>query len=192
MQSLIFDRAVRKISPLEFATAISESFYTGLHQAARTDVFPSNCHANAAVNSLSLEKNDYQFLLSSCADSSIKLWDLKFQDTQEDAQDTSLAGQTYDNYDYDNPVSTFQNVATIPRRAAHTFGVSCIQWWPFDTGMFVSSSFDHTVKIWDTNELTPVHVFDMDNRVYSFDICGHSANNMTASALVAVASDQPF
>lgn len=192
MQSLIFDRAVRKISPLEFATAISETFYSGLHQAARTDVFPSNCHANAAVNSLSLEKNDYQFLLSSCADSSIKLWDLKSQDTQEDAQDTSLAGQTYDNYDYDNPVSTFQNVATIPRRAAHTFGVSCIQWWPFDTGMFVSSSFDHTVKIWDTNELTPVHVFDMDNRVYSFDICGHSTNNMTANALVAVASDQPF
>lgn len=192
MQSLLLDRAVNKISPLEFATTISESFYTALHQSARTDVFPNNCHANAAVNSLSLEQNDYQFLLSSCADSSIKLWDLKSQDTHEHAQDTSFAGQANDNYDYDNSISTFTNVATIPRKTAHTFGVSCIQWWPFDTGMFVSSSFDHTVKIWDTNELATVHVFDMDNRVYSFDICGHSSNSMTASALVAVASDQPF
>lgn len=192
MQSLLLDRAVGKISPLEFATTISESFYGGLSQTARADVFPSNCHANAAVNSISLEKNDYQFLLSSCADSSIKMWDLKSQDVDQLAEANLFISQTYDNYDYDNPISTFSNIATIPRKTAHKFGVSCIQWWPFDTGMFVSSSFDHTVKIWDTNELTPAHVFDMDNRVYSFDICGHSNNNVTASALVAVASDQPF
>lgn len=193
MQSLLLDRSIKKISPLEFATTISESFYNSLHQTARTDVFPNNCHSNAAVNSLSLETNDYQYFLSSCADSSIKLWDLKSQDAQESAREVlPYEVDQYDNFDYDNPISTFSNVATVPRKTAHKFGVSCIQWWPFDTGMFVSSSFDHTVKIWDTNALTPVHSFNLDNRVYSFDICGHSTNGVTASALVAVASDQPF
>lgn len=28
-----------------------------------------------------------------------------------------------------------------------------VQWYPHDTGMFTSSSFDKTLKIWDTNTL---------------------------------------
>ncbi|KAK6462233.1 WD40-repeat-containing domain protein [Scheffersomyces coipomensis] len=197
MNDLLFDRLTGVITPLEFATTVTESFYSLLKQTAKKDVFPANCHSNAAVNSLSLEKSDYQFLLSGCADSSIKLWDLKQQDIQttENEVDASYIKNIseYDNYDYDNPVSAFTNLATIPRKSAHQFGISGLQWWPYDTGMFVTASFDHTVKIWDTNELTPVHSFDMDNRVYSIDICGHeSPNKLTSSALVAVGSDQPF
>ncbi|KAK6200377.1 WD40-repeat-containing domain protein [Scheffersomyces amazonensis] len=197
MNELLFDRLTGTISPLEFATTLTESFYSILHQRAKTGVFPANCHKNAAVNSLSLETNDYQFLLSGCADSSIKLWDLKKQETQrkENEVDSSYIKTVseYDDFDYDNPVETFSNVATIPRKSAHQFGISGLQWWPFDTGMFVTASFDHTVKIWDTNELTPVHSFDLDNRVYSIDICGQSSpNGLTSTALVAVGSDQPF
>ncbi|KAF6072441.1 WD domain, G-beta repeat family protein [Candida albicans] len=148
-----------------------------------------NCHDYAAVNSLSLETTDYQYLLSGSNDSSIKLWDLKQQETirEENEIDANLHlhPSTFDNFDYDNPVSTFVNLATILKRHHHKFGISCIQWWPYDTGMFASSSFDHTVKIWDTNELTPVHTFDLSNKVYDIDI---SAEN----ALIATANDQPF
>ena len=28
-----------------------------------------------------------------------------------------------------------------------------VQWYPHDTGMFTSSSFDKTLKVWDTNTL---------------------------------------
>ncbi|KAL7665720.1 Uncharacterized protein ABC855_g1313 [[Candida] zeylanoides] len=155
MQSLLLDRLVGRITPWEFSTALTESYYTNLRQL---DAFPANCHANAAVNSLALDHSG-QFLLSGCADSSIKLWD-----TQP------------------RPVA----LATVSRRAAHEFGVSSVKWWPHDAGMFVSASFDHTVKVWDTNELEVVHSFDLESRVYSVDICS------AASALVAVAADQPF
>ncbi|KAK6455171.1 WD40-repeat-containing domain protein [Scheffersomyces xylosifermentans] len=194
MQSLLLDRAIGKVAPLEFATTITESFYSILQQNAQRDVFPLNCHNSAAVNSLSLESDDYQYLLSGCADSSIKLWDLGNQETvgQEDAV-ASKQHSEYDVYDYDHPISTYSNVATIPRKSAHTFGISAVQWWPYDTGMFVSASFDHTVKIWDTNELTPVHSFDLNNRVYAIDLSGsESPNGLTSTALVAVGSDQPF
>lgn len=186
MQALFLDRATRQVSPLAFATTLLESFYSLLHQTAGTSVFPPNCHANVAVNSLSLERNGYRYLLSGSADSLIKLWDLHSQTGCQN----SVERRPFD--DYDNPISTFDNIATVPRKTAHSFGVSAVHWWPYDTGMFVSASFDHTVKVWDTNELTPVHTFDVNNRVYSVDVCGHEANSMSANALVAVALDQPF
>ena len=33
----------------------------------------------------------------------------------------------------------------------HTFLVSCVCWYPVDTGMFVTGSYDKTIKVWDTN-----------------------------------------
>lgn len=35
----------------------------------------------------------------------------------------------------------------------HRFSVETVQWYPHDTGMFTSSSFDKTLKIWDTQTL---------------------------------------
>lgn len=177
MQSLLYDRKVGKIRPLEFAKTLMDSSYFNLVQSSGENVFPPNCHNNAAVNSLSLEQVDYQFMLSGCADSTIKLWDMKLYDTH-DVPPVDLEAE-----DYDHPWKTYKPIATIPRKSVHDFGVSCIQWWPVDTGIFVSGSFDHTVKVWDTNELIPVHTFKLNNRVYSFDI------NET---LIATASDQPF
>ncbi|EGW31495.1 uncharacterized protein SPAPADRAFT_67550 [Spathaspora passalidarum NRRL Y-27907] len=189
MQSLLLDRKLGNITPLAFATTISESYYARLHQTAKHNVFPINCHHNASVNSLALDQSDYRFLLSGCADSSIKLWDLKQTHTQrqENEVDAALGNADYDEFDYDNPITTFTNVATIPKKSVHEFGISAVQWWPYDTGMFVSASFDHFVKIWDTNELTPVHDFDLESRIYAIDICRNETNS-----LVAAASDSPF
>jgi len=33
----------------------------------------------------------------------------------------------------------------------HRGSVETVQWYPFDTGMFVSSGTDKLVKVWDTN-----------------------------------------
>ncbi|CUM62750.1 uncharacterized protein PRCAT00000307001 [Priceomyces carsonii] len=192
MESLLSDRATRKIGALEFATTVAESCYTILGQNVGPSVFPSNCHYNAAVNGLSLEQHDFQYLLSASADSSIKLWDIK--NLVQNEATTSNKLELHEDMDLsdDNQKRTFVNLATVPRKSVHNFGISCIQWWPFDTGMFISSSFDHTVKIWDTNQMLPVHSFDLDHRVYSIDMRGDETNSMNASALVAVASDHQF
>lgn len=191
MQSLLLDRTIGNITPLQFATTLTQSYYSQIYQSAKRSVFPPNCHQNALVNSLSLESSEYRFLLSGCADSSIKLWDLQREEIQRQENEVDARQydhrSLYDAFDYDNPISTFANVATIPRKSQHKFGISTIQWWPHDTGMFVSLSFDHTVKIWDTNELIPVYSFDLDHRVYSIDICDNDENG-----LVATGCDQPF
>lgn len=186
MQSLLLERAVGKLSPLDFATTFTESLYSNLRQVPNR--FPPNCHHSAAVNSLCLEKSGYRYMLSGCADSSIKLWDLKPEEDEE--SEDAASDHTTDKKGAGT--NLFPAVASVPRKSAHEFGVSAVKWWPQDTGMFLSASFDHTVKVWDTNSMEVVHTFDLGSRVYAFDVCGHQAGEYMSQALIAVASDQPF
>jgi DNA excision repair protein ERCC-8 len=85
-------------------------------------------------------------LLSGGADSVINIWDLE---TESHDQETAI----------------IDTLATIPqyssrifydfngRHKGHEFAITAIRWWPFDTGMFTSTSFDKYLKIWDTNTL---------------------------------------
>lgn len=180
MDSLLLDRAVGNISALEFARTVFESSFGALQQQLDYNCFPPHCHAGASVNCLSLESELYQYLLSGCGDSSIKIWDLHSQLPCTDGAE-----------DEDAPLTLYNSIATIPRKSAHTFGVSAIQWWPFDAGLFVSGSFDHTVKVWDTADLLPVHSFPLDCRVYSIDISS-APSSAGQLSLVAVGSDHPF
>lgn len=169
MQSLLLERATGAILPLAYATTITESLYASLAQSNR-DYFPENCHS-AAINALAIEEIESRYMLSGSGDSSIKLWDLA---------------------DVPEGEEKYTPIASIPRKAAHNFGVSAVQWWKQDTGMFFTASFDHTVKVWDTNSLEVVHTFDLNNRVYAIDVNGAQINAHLSQALVAAASDQPF
>lgn len=170
MQSLLVERATNTILAHSFAATATESLYSSLSQSTK-ELFPEKCHT-ASVNALAIENIDHRYLLSGSGDSLINLWDLK---------DDSNGGE-----------AQYAAIATIPRKSVHNFGISAIKWWPQDTGMFFSASFDHTVKVWDTNTLEVVHSFDLNNRVYAIDVNGSQTNQFSSQALIASASDQPF
>ncbi|KAL9551457.1 hypothetical protein MBANPS3_004247 [Mucor bainieri] len=44
-------------------------------------------------------------------------------------------------------------IASTARVDRHKYAVTSVSWFPFDTGMFVTSSYDTTIKVWDTNEM---------------------------------------
>lgn len=193
MQSLLLERRTGNLSPFNFATTVAE-LQTSCLKEVKPNIFPDNCHNNAAVNALAVETLEHRYMISGCADSSLKLWDLN----QSPDEQTELPneGDHNDLNQTSSPESSacyrLKAIATVPRRVAHKFGVSAVKWWPLDTGMFITASFDHTVKIWDTNNVEIVHEFDMLSRVYSIDVSAHQENRFSSQALIAVASDQPF
>lgn len=60
------------------------------------------------------------------------------------------------------------SVATVERslKDSHKLSVETVQWYPNDTGMFLSSSVDSTLKVWDTNALEVVENFQLEGMVY--------------------------
>ena len=59
-------------------------------------------------------------------------------------------------------------LAKVDRELAssHKLSVETVSWYPHDTGLFVSSSVDGTVKVWDTNALECVENFTFGDMVY--------------------------
>lgn len=75
----------------------------------------------------------------------INIWDLETENLkQEDTIIDTLA--TIPQYQL---LSMFSDI----RHKGHEYAITGIRWWPVDTGMFTSSSFDKYIKVWDTNAL---------------------------------------
>uniref|UniRef100_A0A672JFU4 DNA excision repair protein ERCC-8 n=1 Tax=Salarias fasciatus TaxID=181472 RepID=A0A672JFU4_SALFA len=91
-------------------------------------------HGNG-INTIDIEAVEGRYMLSGGADGVIVIYDLE-----------NFGGK---------PQYTCKAVCTVGRssRHVHKFSVETVQWYPYDTGMFVSSSFDKTMKVWDTETL---------------------------------------
>lgn len=120
--------------------------------------------------SMDLDPAERRYLLLGSIDASISI-----ADTSLIARRTSLT-----------PTSDTEKlpiVATTPA-LSHRFAVSCVQWYPEDTGIFSSSSTDGAVKIWDTNNMRVVEQFAGFQAVHAHDM----AVLPDARCLAAVAS----
>ncbi|EEB09341.1 ERCC-8 DNA repair [Schizosaccharomyces japonicus yFS275] len=118
--------------------------------------------AMSAVTSLSIDNTEHNFMISGAADSSINLWNL-----------LSLNSMA------EEPLDTLN---TIPARHGHTHGITDLHWFPFDNGMFTSSSFDHTIRVWDTQAMEQAYCFQLGDIVYS-----HAWSPIASHCLIAAA-----
>ncbi|KAJ8654799.1 hypothetical protein O0I10_009520 [Lichtheimia ornata] len=119
------------------------------------------------VHSVKIEHIEQQYMLSGGADGRIHVYDLN---TASDA-DGSIR------------IKSLQGVTSQNR---HHYAVTTLSWFPFDTGMFISSSFDKTIRVWDTNTMTPACTFHMDSRIYC-----QAISPIASHCLVASAADEP-
>lgn len=96
------------------------------------------------------------------------------------------------------------------RNMIHTHSISCIQWYPIDTGknlfsffyiaiwlffflihflkgMFFTSGMDEKFKVWDTNSLEVVDEYALRHKIYSHHIS--TLNASSTKTLIALALD---
>ncbi|KAJ2872067.1 hypothetical protein GGH93_004330 [Coemansia aciculifera] len=123
---------------------------------------------SAAVHSLAIDNIEHRYLLSTGADISIQLYDLNnFEQTATCSRQVAPTSQIAAN-----------------TASTHTRLVSGIDWYPLDNGMFTTSSFDHTLRVWDAESMTEACQFDLESRVFS-----HCMSYTGGHALIAATDE---
>lgn len=142
---------------------------------------------NSTVNSLHLDGQEGRYLLAGCADGSIYIHDLA-NFCGEPEISSKLVGKI-------EPVaapptsvpSNRRNLMTpqnnrIQHKNGHSQSVETVQWYPGDNGIFVTSSADQRLLVWDSNTLSIAEEFQISRTIFCHQIA------QPPSTLVAVAS----
>jgi DNA excision repair protein ERCC-8 len=137
-------------------------------------------------------------LLSGGADSSISIWDLE-QLTPASNDNISKPKGAVPKYVFRpmliSPTSLNRIRAIWDGKAdiflnrglsAHKFGITQLSFYPFDSAAFLSSSYDHSLKLYSTNTLTASASFDLDSIIYT-----HALSPIASHLLVACATQHP-
>ena len=122
-------------------------------------------------------------LVSGGADSSIKLWDL--ENIPPGAVHTSrpkgaVARLTHSLF----ILMLFTDHGRTS--SAHKFGITHLSFYPFDSAAFLSSSYDHHLKLYATESLAPSADFDLRSIIYT-----HALSPIASHLLVACATQLP-
>lgn len=70
--------------------------------------------------------------------------------------------------------------------SAHKYGITCLSFFPFDSEAFLSSSYDHTLKLYSTASLAVSASFDLDSIIYN-----QAMSPIASHLLVACATQHP-
>lgn len=123
----------------------------------------TDVHAHqAGASSIAIDRFEGRYLISGGADASIKLWDLEQSETPSN--------------DYLNRPSGV--IKKSP--SSHQYGITHLCFYPFDCLAFLSSSYDHKLKVYATATMTASATFDLDSVIYS-----HSLSPIADHLLVA-------
>ncbi|KAL9631385.1 MAG: hypothetical protein Q9204_004255 [Flavoplaca sp. TL-2023a] len=123
------------------------------------------CAHRAGVNCIAVDRFEGRYLISGGAEASVKLWDLAIA-TNTQRQFTN------------RPTAVVKKSAT-----SHQYGVTHLCFYPFDSLAFISSSYDHKLKVYSTETMTASATFDLESVIYS-----HSLSPIASHLLVACAT----
>ncbi|KAJ4983845.1 WD repeat domain-containing protein [Stagonosporopsis vannaccii] len=119
----------------------------------------------AGVNTLTIDRFEGRYLLSGGADSSIAIWDLEAQTASTESGEAYL------------PLSAVNKTAK-----EHKLGITQLSFYPFDSLAFLTSSYDHTVKLYSSETLEASASFDLDAVVYNIALSPIASHLLIACA----------
>lgn len=154
MCSLVFDRQHGKYPPDSFERGASRFFET---KELLNDPEIISPH-QSAISSISVNREEGRFLLAGSSDGTVSIWDISKWGSEHYIRQGSNNGSLARRTAY-HPIARSIKVTapggfSIP--AGHSSSVSHVQWYPVDTGAFLSSSSDGDILLWDTNQMQPV------------------------------------
>lgn len=145
-----------------------------------TEIEIKSWHQSGAVHCMSLEKQDYRYLLCGGADGFVSLYDL--ESTSNTNKDGRALPQSISSMATGLAADSFNGRNDNSNNLAGA--VASVQWYPTDTGVFTTASRKGQVQLWDTNEFSIVTSFNMNDgesiRCSSMNSCDHRSKPLIA------------
>jgi DNA excision repair protein ERCC-8 len=130
---------------------------------------PSSLAHGAGVSSIAIDRFEGRYLLSGGADSSVAIWDLEAAN--------SAPGE---------PITHSPLGHTTRTSVTASLGINHVSYFPFDSLAFLTSGYDHHLKIFSSETLQASGKFDLGSTIYK-----HATSNVASHLLVACGSQHP-
>lgn len=145
----IGEREFGKISTRFLSNRIRSSRIPSLTLSNRKEILSAH---RGSINSLQVDLTEGRYLLSGAADASVAVYDIQ------------RASDHHGNGWIAKHSPTF--VVDKRHENGHKYAISTAIWYPIDTGLFITGSYDHHVNVWDTNTTQVIMNFIMPGKVY--------------------------
>ncbi|XWS25512.1 hypothetical protein CRYUN_Cryun27aG0074500 [Craigia yunnanensis] len=161
----IGDREAGKIRPNSFSSRIKSSRVSNLRLSNYKDIVSPH---RGSINSLQVDLSEGRYLLSGASDASAAVYDI----------------QRATNYEGNGLIAKHKCIISVDNQheKGHKYAISSAIWYPVDTGLFVTGSYDHCIKVWDTNTTQVVMNFKMPGKVYRTAMSTLATSHMLIAA----------
>lgn len=158
-------REAGQIRPNSFANRVKSHRLSTLQLANYKDIVSPH---KGSINSLQVDLTEERYLLSGASDASIAVYDV----------------QRATDYEGGGHIAKHSSVFVVDKQHehGHKYAVSSAIWYPVDTGLFITGSYDHYVKVWDTNCTRVVMNFKMPGKVNRTAMSPLAASHMLIAA----------
>uniref|UniRef100_A0A803PQ59 Uncharacterized protein n=1 Tax=Cannabis sativa TaxID=3483 RepID=A0A803PQ59_CANSA len=161
----IGDREEGKTRPNWFANRIKWNRVEKLKLSNHKDIVSAH---RGSINSLQVDLTEGRYLLSGSSDASAAVYDIQ--------RPTEFEGG--------GVIAKHKCLFVVDKshENGHKYAVSSAIWYPVDTGLFITGSFDHHINVWDTNTTQVVNTFKMPGKVYKTAMSSLSTSHMLIAA----------
>ncbi|KAL6983012.1 WD repeat-containing protein ATCSA-1 [Sarracenia purpurea var. burkii] len=161
----IRDRESGNLRPNSFTNRIRSSRVSSIQLSNHKEVVSPH---RGAVNSLQVDLTEGRYLLSGASDASVAIYDVQ--------QATDYEGGGF--------VAKHKPLIVIDKQHqhGHKYAISSAIWYPIDTGLFITGSYDHYINVWDTNTAQVVMNFKMPGKVYRTAMSSLATSHMLIAA----------
>ncbi|TMW86953.1 hypothetical protein EJD97_020664 [Solanum chilense] len=161
----IGDREFGKLRPNLFSNRIKSARIASIQLSNYKEIISPH---RGSVNSLQVDLTEGRYLLSSASDASVAVYDV----------------QRATDYDESGLIAKHKHILLVDKQheQGHKYAISTANWYPIDTGLFITGSYDHYVNVWDTNTTQVVVNFKMPGKVYNTAMSPVATSHMLIAA----------
>ncbi|KAH7847185.1 hypothetical protein Vadar_022990 [Vaccinium darrowii] len=161
----IRERESGNLRPNSFSNRIRSSRVQSLQLSNHKEIISPH---RGSVNSLQVDLTEGRYLLSGASDASVAIYDV----------------QRATDYEGGGLVAKHKSLVVVDKQHehGHKYAISSAIWYPVDTGLFITGSYDHHVNVWDTNTTQVVMNFKLPGKVYRTAMSSLATSHMLIAA----------